>query len=68
MTKIILMEENPKKGQTPTFMLLENYGFGYVLADKDTHVMYWMSGGYYNNGNLTLLVNDDGSPKIWNEN
>lgn len=66
MTEILLMEENPKKGRTPTFRLHENYGFGYVLVDKDTHVMYWMSGGDYNNGNLTLLVNADGSPKIWN--
>jgi hypothetical protein len=36
-----------------------------VLVDKATGVMYWMSNGGYNGGNLTLLINADGTPRIW---
>lgn len=38
------------------------YRVGY---DPDTGVMYSMSTGYYNCGTLTLLVNADGTPKVW---
>lgn len=38
------------------------YRVGY---DPDTGVMYSMSNGGYNSGTLTLLVNADGSPKVW---
>ena len=38
------------------------YQVGY---DPDTGVMYSMSNGEYNSGTLTLLVNADGSPKVW---
>ena len=40
----------------------EIYRVGY---DPDTGVMYAMSNGEYNSGTLTLLVNADGSPKVW---
>ena len=36
-----------------------------VLYDKQTKVMYVMSAGYYNSGTFTMLVEADGSPKIW---
>lgn len=38
------------------------YRVGY---DPDTGVMYAMSNGGHNSGTLTLLVNADGSPKVW---
>ena len=38
------------------------YRVGY---DPDTGVMYSMSNGGYNSGTLTLLVNADGIPKVW---
>jgi len=34
-------------------------------VDKSTGVMYWVSDNSYNRGNLTLLVNPDGTPRIW---
>lgn len=40
------------------------YGYN-VGYDPDTGVMYSMSTGHYNYGTLTLLVNADGSPKVW---
>jgi hypothetical protein len=33
---------------------------GVVVIDKQTRVMYWNSGG-----RMTLLVNPDGTPRIW---
>ena len=38
------------------------YRVGY---DRDTGVMYCMSNGYGNSGTLTMLVNADGTPKVW---
>lgn len=49
----------------PSFTLVysgENYK---VIFDNDTHVMYWLSNGLYNQGTLTLLVKPDGTPKLW---
>lgn len=47
------------------FMMVSNERSGKVLVDKATGVMYWMSCSRYNTGNLTLLVNEDGKPRIW---
>lgn len=38
-----------------------------ILYDRDTKVMYSMSSYDRNCGTLTLLVNADGTPKIWKE-
>lgn len=47
------------------FMVVSNERSGKVLVDKATGVMYWMSYNTYNAGNLTLLINADGTPRIW---
>ena len=47
------------------FMVVSNEWSGKVLVDKATGVMYWMSNYSNNCGNLTLLVNADGTPRIW---
>lgn len=38
---------------------------GCVIVDKATRVMYWKSCAAYNYGTLTVLVNRDGTPRIW---
>ena len=38
---------------------------GDVVYDKSTHVMYWISNGAYTHGVMTMLVNSDGTPRIW---
>lgn len=38
-----------------------------ILVDRDTKVMYSMSKYDSNAGILTLLVNADGTPKIWKD-
>lgn len=47
------------------FMVVSNEFAGKVLVDKATGVMYWLSVDSHNCGNLTLLVNADGTPRIY---
>lgn len=49
------------------FMVVSNEWSGKVLVDKATGVMYWMANDGYSTGNLTLLINADGTPRIWEE-
>lgn len=48
------------------FMIVSEEVYGYVIVEKSTRVMYWRSSGAYNGGTLTLLVNPDGTPMVWN--
>ena len=41
---------------------LDNF---YVVYDNETKVMYAVSDGLYNRGVLTMLVNADGTPKLY---
>lgn len=36
-----------------------------IVYDTDTKVMYSRSMGSYNRGTLTVLVNPDGTPKLY---
>ena len=38
----------------------------HVVYHKDTKVMYVISGGSYNRGSFTVLLNSDGTPQVWN--
>ena len=38
-----------------------------VVYDNYTKVMYHMSNGFYNSGNLTPLYNADGTLRVWEE-
>lgn len=40
----------------------DNY---YIVYDKETKVMYTKSNSSSNCGDFTLLVNADGTPKLW---
>ena len=59
------IEEN-KNDRIGIFKRYQDYPGGNVIIDTETNVMYWISTGAYNNGTLTLLVEADGSPKIYN--
>ena len=47
------------------FETLERGYYGNIMMDRATGVMYWMSTFGDSSGVLTLLVNADGSPRIW---
>lgn len=39
----------------------------WIVYDTETKVMYTISDIPYNKGTMTLLVNQDGTPKLWKE-
>lgn len=51
--------------KTSMFVVVEEANLWYIVYHKETKVMYWVSRGSYNCGNLYLLVNADGSPMLW---
>lgn len=58
---------SPALGDDSMYIIAEGNGWGnyYIFYDKDTGVMYHMSSGMHNAGTLTLLVNPDGTPKVY---
>lgn len=49
------------------FIMVENASMYCVLYDRKTKVMYAVSKYGSGSGVFTLLVNADGSPKLWKE-
>lgn len=50
-----------------SFLMVED-GVNYdIVYHKETKVMYIVSGGQYNRGNFTVMVNADGTPVIYKE-
>ena len=39
----------------------------YIVYDNETKVMYHITNGSYNRGTLTMLVNADGTPKLYED-
>lgn len=56
--------EEPVKSM---FVEVEHSGMWKVVYQRDTKVMYAVSGGGYSYGTFTLLVNPDGTPMIYEE-
>lgn len=48
-----------------TFVVVEYTNLWKVVYDRDTLCMYAVSYGGHSYGNFTLLVNSDGTPKLW---
>lgn len=60
-TEIAEQEQNQE-----AFVVLEDDGRTYAIVyDKKTRVMYCMSKGGYNNGNLYPLYNADGTLRLY---
>lgn len=47
------------------FIEVEYDGLWKIVFDKETKVMYAVSNSSYNYGNFTLLVDENGNPKLW---
>ena len=47
------------------FVIVEETMSWSVVYDWETKVMYAVSCGMHNGGTFTLLVNADGTPKLW---
>lgn len=50
-----------------TFITIEHDLYSRIVYDRDTLVMYAVSDGRENKGVFTLLVNPDGTPKLYKE-
>ena len=50
---------------TSVFVTVENNTLFDIIYDKETMVMYSVSNFGHGPGVLTLLVNADGTPKLW---
>lgn len=62
-------EKETETANNSMFVVVEGKGIDVwrIVYDKDTKVMYAVSSGGYNGGNFTMLVNADGSPKLYKE-
>lgn len=49
------------------FMKVSNEWLGSVVVDTRTGVQYWRAEGNHNGGTLTLLVDREGKPLIYDE-
>ncbi len=61
------VEKAPYQSETSMFVQVEDANAFRVVYHRETKVMYAISTSAYNYGNLTLLVNADGSPMIYEE-
>lgn len=57
------ISNEPKKEST--FIVVEKNDIFKVVYDKETKVMHSVSYYSHGAGQLTLLVNADGTPKLW---
>ena len=62
-TQTTAIKEMPQ--QESIFVLVENATMYCVVYDSETKVMYAVSWYGAGSGVFTLLVNADGSPKLW---
>ena len=64
-------EDSQDSQETNMFVVIQKsdeYEYPYdIVYQRDTKVMYAVSRGAYNNGNLTVLVNPDGTPLLYEE-
>lgn len=59
------MDEEPRADAPSMFVKVEGCGAFNIVYDRDTKVMYAVSSSDHNFGNVTMLVNADGTPKVW---
>ena len=52
------------KVERSRFIKIETYWYGSIVVDSETNVEYWMSEGSRNMGTLTMLVDENGNPKV----
>jgi len=62
-----IQNEQESSQAASKFVVLEDAYKWTIVYDKDTNVMYAISNGLYNVGTFTMLVNADGTPKLWEE-
>lgn len=59
------MSGETSKANSARFVKVIDCGVFEVYVDTETDVMYAVSSGIYNYGTVTLLVDKEGKPLIW---
>lgn len=57
-------KSHENKNERTRFIKIEDYEIGWIVMDSETNIEYWMSMGGYNCGTLTMLVDENGNPKV----
>lgn len=57
-------KSHENKVEKTRFKIIEIYDTGRIVMDSETNIEYWMSDGSYNRGTLTMLVDENGNPKV----
>lgn len=53
------------EAESGRFVIVDGTPYGNVIYDSETKVMYHVTTAGYNYGYFCLLVNADGTPKLW---
>ena len=56
-----------EKQEESRFVRIEKNGYFITVYDKNTKVQYAVSEGYYNMGTVTVLVDAEGKPLLYND-
>ena len=60
--------KNTSQEQEDSLFIVIESSYSYkIVYNRETRVMYAVSTGVYNYGNFTVLVNEDGTPQIYNK-
>ena len=59
------MESEVDEDAASMFIIIEDHNSHRVLYHTKTKAMYWESRGYCNCGTLTLIVDENGKPLLW---
>ena len=58
---------NESVAENKRFVYVSDEGTFDIYYDSKTKIMYAVSDGVYNQGTVTLLVNAEGKPLLWEE-
>ena len=56
-----------EKEEESRFVRIDKNGYFITVYDKNTKVQYAVSDGYYNMGTVTMLVDAEGKPLLYND-
>ena len=68
-SKVTVLKEEQLNAESKLsmFVIVEEHSLWKVVYDIDTLCMYAVSYGGRSYGNFTLLVNADGTPRLWDK-
>lgn len=63
---IMMVAGGAEADSTMGFEVIDSsFGVTWIVYDVETGVMYAISHGSYNAGSATVMLNPDGTPRVW---